>query len=335
MTDLAHLEQSWALLETSMPEEHDVRVRGLGMSVARGEVLLGIDISGDRHVLIPVPPASKVQTDERSSGIRVGRLKLKEGGARRTFVALSCSKSHLFEYFDIIAAEILHRIESAEDRPDAVAIAVLERWRELLERVPSVFPSLNRLLGLFGELHLLKRLVKHHADAVAWWRGPDDGRYDFVNSRGAIEVKSTRATDDWAVTIHGVGQLEPPAEGALFLSVLKVEPHPAGRSIPEMVEEVVVAGGSRPDVLTKLANLGIRAGDLTSLAPQCFGIREERLYEVTRDFPRIIAESFAAGRVPPGVRTLQYTIDLSSEPPAPLSDSEMTGAVQAFAGADV
>ncbi|MGI8774077.1 MAG: PD-(D/E)XK motif protein [Actinomycetota bacterium] len=334
MIGVAEMQQSWALLETSAPEAPDVRVRGIGRKVERGEILLGIDISGDRHLLIPVAPGSKIRTDDKSSGVLVGRLKLEEGGAKRTFVDVSCSMSHLFDHFDIIAAEVLHDLNSSSESPDVIAIAVLERWRELLARERGTLPSIDRLIGLFGELNALRQLVHHHAGAVSWWLGPENGRHDFVTPFGAMEVKTTRANDDWAVTIHGLGQLESPANGELLAAVFKIEPHPAGTSIPEIVDEIVASGGERSVLLSKLGSCGIETGSLSVLAPHTFALRESRIYRVADGFPRITADSFAGGRPPSGVRTVQYTIDLSSDPPSFLSESDAASALGLLAGAD-
>lgn len=334
MIEVGDLERSWELLGTSIPEEPEIRVRGAGIELPRGEVLLGIDREGNRHLLMPVAPASRIRVDEKSAGVRVGRRKLEEGGAKRTFVDLSCSMPHLFEHFDIIGREVLHEVATSDEVPDRVAIRVLERWRELLERDRRALPSVDRLIGLFGELLTLKRLLEHHAGATAWWLGPEGGRHDFVAPFGAVEVKTTRANDDWAVVIHGVGQLAGPSKGGLLLLVFKVEPHPEGRSIPDLVDVLMRELGDRPGLLEKLKAWGLDSRDLPKLGPYTFEVRETRAYEVTEEFPRIVEQAFKNGKLPSGVRTLEYTIDLSSTPPVPMPDDELNEALGSLAGAD-
>ncbi|MDP9273871.1 MAG: PD-(D/E)XK motif protein [Chloroflexota bacterium] len=54
-----------------------------------------------------------------------------------------------------------------------------------------------------------------------------------------------------------------------------------------------------------------------------FEVRERRVYVVDDTFPRIVPSSFRQGSMPAGVMRLRYYIDLTNEPPAPISEQEV------------
>ena len=54
-----------------------------------------------------------------------------------------------------------------------------------------------------------------------------------------------------------------------------------------------------------------------------FVIKESHIFRVDDSFPRIVSSSFVEGKLPNGILKLDYTIDLTSEPPYPLTNTEV------------
>ena len=60
---------------------------------------------------------------------------------------------------------------------------------------------------------------------------------------------------------------------------------------------------------------------------------ENRVYAVDGNFPRIVSDAFVVGTLPPGITRITYWIDLTNEPPIPLSSEAMASLLQAMATA--
>jgi hypothetical protein len=162
-------------------------------------------------------------------------------------------------------------------------------------------------------------MTKFSSDAVDAWVGPFGGRYDFLARSLAVEVKSTTQRKGRVVTVHGHDQLEIPNEGELYLIFLRIEESDlAGEPISRLVKDLTELGCDRIKVLSKLANLGVTVDVIAKCEDFRFALQENRVYQVHQDFPRITTSSFLGERLPNGVISLSYQIDLTSEPPYPL-----------------
>lgn len=317
------VQEMWGLLETASPTADQLRVREVtSIELAAGRILLGLDIHRHRHLLIPVAQNTRITVDQRSSGVQIVAHPLLDRGELQPFVDLVCLKPHLHELFSILVSEVLDLLKKGPFRPDDVCRQVLDRWRELLEREPTDSVGIEKLVGLFGELWVLREMVKRNPNAVRCWTGPKGARHDFSIGGLAVEVKSTLSRRGRFVEIHGHEQLEPPENGGLYLGVLKLEQEPvSGESLPELVESIVQYGGDRYMLLQLLAEVDVRLLALSEYKDIRFRLYESRIYEVNDEFPRITSHSFVGGVLPQGVISLAYQIDLSREPPEPLSES--------------
>lgn len=319
------VQEMWGLLETAGPIADQLRVRELtSIELAVGRILLGLDIHHRRHLLIPVAQNKRITADQRSSGVQIVAHPLLDRGALQPFVDLVCLKPHLHELFSILVNEVLDLLKKDPFRPDEVCRQVLDRWRELLEREPTGSVGIEKLVGLFGELWFLREMVQRNPNAVRCWTGPRGARHDFSIGSLAVEIKSTLSRRGRFVEIHGHEQLEPPENGELYLVVLKLEQEPAsGQSLPELVESIVQYGGDRHTLLQLLAQVDIRLLTLGEYKDIRFRLYESRIYKVNDEFPRITSNSFLGGVLPQGVISLAYQVDLSSEPPEPLSEGKV------------
>lgn len=320
------LDMSWALLETgSRPVPGHISVLAVpGNAEETLDIAVGLDHELQRHLLIGVTPAYRITEDRRSAGIVVTRRQLVEGASLRTFVDLVCLRPHLNELFAVIVRDILELLHDDPSRPDHACIRVLNRWRDLIERRSSRDLSLNRLVGLFGELWCLLRIARHTPTAVDLWQGPVGARHDFVGAVASLEVKTTLSHEGWIVEIHGHDQLEPIGEeNRLYLVLLRLEQIPGGHSLNDLVESIVQTGVDRFALLSLLALNDVDAARLDESKNVRFNLAGTRVYHVDDSFPKIVSSSFAGGELPNGVVSLDYRLDLTATPPVPLSDVEV------------
>ena len=324
------VELGWRLLEARSIGPGEVRIRRLDPDHGEDGPALGVDETGNRHLLLPVSEEAPVEEDRTSAGVHVLDNRWEYEGKSQRYVDVECRKPHLSELFSVIVLDILAELDDSQ-APDVVAREALARWRELLRRDPSALPSVAQLTGIFGELTVLHELVSLNHSLVPAWKGPQGHRHDIVTEAGAVEVKSTIRRSDWTVEIHGLDQLDPPASGALLLVVLRVEQHPStGRSVPDLADAITEKGGNRELLLEKLEQAGVRQDMLSALRTIRFVNRERRSYHVTEDFPRLSRNLLVSGDAPPEVVEVDYRLDLNAVPQ--LSDEEATSMLERVAG---
>lgn len=295
-------------------------------------VQFAIDHTQLRHLLLPSDAEGKQAEDTRSQGVQLRQTRWMSGQNTQQFTDLVCLKPHLNGLFDMVIYDILNDPTLTTSAPDQVCLRVLNQWRELLADVPRPSPERSKLVGLLGELIILHDLAQINATAIKAWLGPMRGRYDFLAGAHGLEVKTLTERQRTTLTIHGLTQLEEPRGGTLHLIVINVEESPGnGESVASLVEQVVLAGVNRYDLYRRLLHVGITSDMLAQLHEPRWSITTKHIYRVDDTFPRLTQASFVAGALPRGVIGLNYTIDLTVPPPAPLSGSAWAAVLAALA----
>lgn len=320
MIALEIIQHMWQIIEFPEPTASKVEARQFEtVAVPEGNPLLTIDQLGQRHLLIPVEWDAKVIEDKQSAGVHVRSNLWGDEEGKRRYIDVVCLKPHLNDLFDMIVFDILAELGQDASSPGRSCRQVLNQWRELLSHETVHMPDKTTLIGIWGELWILRELVKRNPHAVDIWTGPVGGRYDFWATKLAMEIKSTTQRKGYTVTVHGHDQLEIPQNGELYLVFLRLEESPKiGESVSSLVNDITDLGCDRIKLLTKLANLGLTLDLIAKCEESRFRLMENRIYHVDQGFPRITSASFKGEELPNGVISLSYQIDLTSEPPHPL-----------------
>jgi len=301
-----------------------------------GSPLIIKDFEGLHHLLIPIGDADKVYEDKRSAGVHVVISEWGDPYEFKRFIDVKCLKPHLNDLFDMIVLEILKEFETNIFAPDKTCRNVISNWRELINKEPVNLPGKTELLGIFGELWALRKMARINPDSINIWVGPHGARVDFINSKYSLEVKSTLQRKGCVITIHGINQLEPSVDSCLYLAVFKFEEVPVGgETIIDLANEIISCGCERSTLFSKLANLDITVANINECSDLRFRMLEERIFRVDNEFPSITTKSFKDNRLPKGVIDLIYQIDLSTEPPSPLSDNEADEFFYRISGGDI
>jgi hypothetical protein len=297
--------------------------------LASGSPLIIKDINGLHHLLIPIEEKEKVFDDKRSSGVQIIINNWGEEGKNKRFIDVICLKPHLNSLFDMIVFDILKNLEANITQPDKICRNVISRWRDLLSKDPVTLPEKNELIGILGELCVLRLMVRYDPSAVDLWVGPDGARFDFINESISLEVKTTLQRKGCILTIHGHKQLEPIYGSGLVLTVLKMEEVPVGgESILDLANSLIDLGVDSATLFSKLNKVGITAANIKESSSLRILLAMKKTYLVNNEFPAITGSSFIKGGLPNGVIDLTYQIDLSSEPPYPLTDEQMNSIIQ-------
>lgn len=304
-----------------------------GAAAAGGRVLAGLDGTGLRHLLVPLAEGAHVEADRRSAGVHLAERELEADGVRIRFADLACRRPHLAAAFALLGDEATEEIRASPDDVGGAIGRVLGRWRELLDREASPVLSLEQLIGLFGELWVLRRLLAEEQAALRRWTGPLGGRHDFTGVGLSLEIKSTLRREGRVIEVHGLEQMEAPPSGRLFLTLLRLEQSEGGESVPDLVAAVAAVAHDHLELERRLAAAGYDRHYEAQYQEVRFLVLERTSWKVDEGFPRIVRSSFVGGAMPAGTLALRYRIDLSGPAPAPLAEADEAAVFTGLAAA--
>lgn len=306
----AVLEAYWSRLEREPPSHGPgaLLTAQLEILVGNAPIRVGIDGDGKRHLLVPLDADDDLQDDRRSAGVHLVSRRLDGDDGLRRYADLVCQRKDLSEVFTALVSTVCAKAAIATGAGLHIA-DLLRSWRLLIGGSPHHWTK-QRLAGLFAELLVLEQLSAVASNAVESWEGPLGGPQDFRRAKRAIEVKATTAPATRRVRIHGVDQLDAPAEGRLDLVWFGLDSSP---DLGRTVLDVLAACRERcdPEELdVRMLALGLSDEPDAPAATTRFTVIEERWYRVDKTFPRVVPASFVSSAVPVGVSGMEYVIDL-------------------------
>ncbi|MEU4337179.1 PD-(D/E)XK motif protein [Micromonospora lupini] len=301
------LERAWAVLVP--PRAKELVSFPLEVVCGAEPCRVALDGAGTRHLLVPVGDES-VSVDPKPAVLGMAVRKLGFGGSAVAYVDVACAEPELFPEFDEVVTDVLEAVSGAR-RPASAAIGAVTRWRRLFRSRLLRGLSRQAKLGLFAELTVLSSLVE--ADPgfpLEAWRGPLNEPHDFEATVRCLEVKGLSAASD-AIVVHGLEQLNTHDGRPLDLVLLRVVEDPDGRSVNDLVDELLDAVASRAALRTRLSAAGwSEQPDRPDL--DTFAIEEVLRVMVGVGTPRLVPSSLDAGTLPYGVGDLSYQVDLAA-----------------------
>jgi hypothetical protein len=258
-------------------------------------------------------------------GFEVTRIQeLRDGGGN--WIGLCRQPAGDLELFAMMAEDIIVTLAESELGEEVLLHTFLARiaaWQEFMQRsgVRTLGPEAE--VGLFGELCVLGDLIESglpHASLIQAWEGPLDGLHDFRLGSGALEVKSSLASQGFVARIGSIEQLDDTAISPVFVAAVRLALDASGRTLSEQVNLVRNSLGSHPVACSTLGSRLGRAGfyePFANLYTRRFRRCEVLLLRVTGQFPRLFR-----GNVVPEVRAAKYELDLGSQLESGVSLSE-------------
>lgn len=305
MTLVNDLEQAWRTMESG-----DTSV-GLSRSLEEfgvhgSNMMLAIE-DGCRELLFPVIDDLAPGNHHRTRGVKVVLRTHGAGLSMRRYLVLRCTSSEFHGVFRRFAGAVLEQV-STSPNPARASLDAIRTWQEMFNRAGAKSEAM--LLGLFGELHELRGLVKRNPKALLTWTGPDARPQDFINGKHALEVKTSHkfATE---VEIHGLEQLWASPYEQLVLVVKQIVTDSAGVGLADIVAELLKDGVSGSDLYERLEAFDLDAQQLVAPEMPRFTHRGSRYFLVTKDAPALTPESLI-GPLPAGISRLRYRVALES-----------------------
>lgn len=311
--DGARLEELWSTA-AAKPAVSLFRSATCGIETPHGPVLAAVRDTGARYLLVPIDAKHTLQEDVDGRAVTLRRQILEDETSYRLYAALALVDERLRDLFTALCAEVLARIAAKPDRAVAALRRTLADWRSLLSGSRRTLGP-SELAGLFGELTVLRAMLDRNPGAVAFWTGPSRTEQDFHRGGTALEVKATTSPESSTVRIHGLGQLDAGEVGRLLLTWFRLRTD-RGRSVPDLVDEVLAATDDEAAFRAALRDVGYLATEREVYARRVFEVVEQRTFEVGPGFPRITVAGLTGDATLAGLDRIDYDLDLESAPAA-------------------
>lgn len=318
--------EHWLSLRSTTHRSDDSGVATVtaGVDSGFGFVRFALTPESAPRLLIPVSSGSSTLEVRRLGGpsVDISLTRLSLTGSWSLYIDISLRERRLESLFGDLCTQIVSRI--SEGAPPVAAVAsCIKDFRTLLAEAPV---DVNTVLGLLGELVILREGAKRSAQAIDCWTGPVGQRHDFRGAGGALEVKSSSHLQSRTLNVHGLEQLSPPADGPLWLAHVVLERSAEGDVYVEKLYQSLIALAVPGSIIS---NHLMSAGCQDPTSPEWNSLRVTveaiNLYLVSDSFPRLTTALMPNGCVPAGVGDVQYTIDLGAavKQMVPISQHEL------------
>ncbi len=234
------------------------------------------------------------------------------------YIVLELTDQSFTDLFNDLIISIYQHIYQMSDVKEysQVFIQMFYKWSEFFDDKKSEKLSQDIIKGLFGELFVLKGLIKdspstHINYLLNSWKGPYDKGHDFELDQKHIEVKTKEMTKT-SVKISSEHQLELEIDIPLELLVLSVETNSTkGQALSALLgdikDAVVSKLGDFSIVLTALSQKNITAQNIYQYDNFRFEAIEETIYDCTHiNFPKLTKTN-----TPKAIGSIQYTLHLN------------------------
>jgi hypothetical protein len=223
--------------------------------------------------------------------------------------------NQLKDIFSLFIENIVEEISKSITENEALVETsnVVLKWKKLFDKINFQGLTIEKQKGLIGELLLFNSLLdeEYSIDALLEsWTGPDYNDKDFHFGSFGIEVKLTSSKVP-KVKISSERQLDNENLTKLYLVLYVVEDvKDKGFSLNSIIEQIRTKINNNQNSLKffneRLLLVGYFDEDFENYNRQ-YAFRKRNFYEVTNDFPRLVASD-----LPIGLFDTKYNIELSA-----------------------
>ena len=210
------------------------------------------------------------------------------------------------QIFDSLIDDIAVSVNKSDTEESAIFnfIETIFGWQSFLEKTGNKKLSKEQQRGLFGELITLKTLMIPQAgihSAIQSWQGDQSirGLRDFEYNGVGVEVKTTTTKNPETFTVSSEDQLDSRNLKGIVVHHLSLDQTlTEGESLQSLILEIlseIESNRSKTLFFQRLYNLGYSTeqGELY-LSPK-YQIRNQYIFSVSENFPRITEESLMQG----------------------------------------
>jgi len=318
------IEETWTQIRELASVPDAISGRPLSVSgLSENDVLLCITQDGNPGILLRNPGGRSPLPKPGCGRLVVKREQLlREGSQPDDYIRIECLESGLETPFALLVSQVVSHLALGATPSKACMDAVLE-FRRLLSRNGGLLPSEDEILGLVGELLLIRRLVSASPHLWQGWNGPLGSARDYSWGVVDIEAKASRMAGESRLTVNGLDQLEPEEDRELLIYHSILTDNPVGTiDVPGLVNEIRGQISDPEGFDTRLASAKYLSEQRDLWLEHRFTLHGSHIYRVSEDFPRIRKSDFPDGTLPAGVSKLRYDVLIANCSDFRLSTSE-------------
>jgi hypothetical protein len=223
---------------------------------------------------------------------------------------------NLTSVFESLCVDLANEVAVTNSEDDFVNLLKrrVKSWQQLFATTTGGLLTRGQVIGLIGELTLLKDIVlSGHMTldaAITAWQGPYGSDQDFILADSAIETKTVR-DDINEIGISSLEQLNTERFPNLQLVVFGYRNvalgEPRAITLNEIASSVASMCSHSPQILRELHSALLEVGYVFNDAYDqiCIAIVRRDVYDVTAGFPHLMPSS-----IPQGISGAQYQIAL-------------------------
>ena len=264
--------------------------------------------------------------------IKIETLPDERDKSKKFLLILLLNKQHK-DIFSTLCEDLIFGVSEVSTEQTLVEklLERLAKWQSLFEKVGKQGLSDESQRGLYGEIYFLRFLLSNNSDknyCVKSWLGPEKSIQDFQYSNWAIEVKTTHGNNHQKIHITSERQLDDSIIQKIFLCHLSLDVRIGnGESLNTLIDEVsqILNNSTMASNLFKLKLLESGYYDIHKplYDERGYTIRQENLYRVSGNFPRI-----TENQIPIGVGDVRYSIVLSESEEWRINHETLLGEIQ-------
>lgn len=294
--------------------DDDIVTQALTLPGLERIILIFKDRNGLAHILIEASEGY-INFDE-IKGIGITNKSYKIKGYKKHRFYEYCSRHEKYDVvFFPFMADIFSQIASGSDILTAHNSS-LKLWKNCFEDPEKSILSIDKEIGLIGELLFLIMLIQEFGNsAVHFWNGPTGG-IDFIIADKNTEVKTT-LKNSHTHTINGIDQLMVIEGDELFLASIKLRAttknDTKALSLSSTYEKILDYLNDDP-VITDQFNLKIKE---LGISAEVIGIHnfrkytetDIRIFHINDEFPKITSDYFKRP-LSSRISKVRYDIDM-------------------------
>lgn len=264
--------------------------------------------------------------------IKIETLPDESDKSKKFLLILLLNKQHK-DIFSTLCEDLIFGVSDVSTEQTLVEklLERLAKWQSLFEKVGKQGLSDEAQRGLYGEIYFLRFFLTNNSDknyCIKSWLGPEKSIQDFQYSNWAVEVKTTHGNNHQKIHITSERQLDDSIIEKIFLFHLSLDVRVGnGESLNILIDEV---SGLLNDntIATNLFKLKLLESGYYDIHKPLYDergytIRQENIYRVTGNFPRITENQISIG-----VGDVRYSIVLSESEEWRINHQTLLGEIQ-------
>lgn len=269
----------------------------------------------------------QIQSWDKFRDIKIEILADEKHPEKQFLLILLLNNQHK-DIFSALCEDLINQVAEVTEEVDLVnqLLLRLEKWRLLFERLGQQGLSEEAQRGLYGELYFLRKFLNLSGNlefCVNSWKGPEKAVQDFQAADWAVEVKTTHGKNHQKLQIASERQLDTSFVPNIFLYHLSLDVRQNhGEGLNGIVNDITIQLNNNP-IASNAFRVKLLEADYFDIHTELYNenrysIRQENIYRVTGDFPRIIES-----QVPSGVGDVRYSLIVSGNNPWSLKETQL------------